>query len=918
MKTRTFYLGAYLLLSTVSWSQTEKCEGQLPVAQDYYSGGNFNEALRLLEGYRHCLGARNSEYYLLKARICMAMDKMEEAKGNLAGYINSKSGATLTESDPQLLRDFFKQVMDSLSERQITSVSKRAEDIDLTPSTVILIKENDIVQRGYTDLVDLLGDLPGFDISKIYGINYAQVYQRGFRQENTERTLLLIDGIEENDAWSNIAYVSKQYPLSNISSVEVIYGPASTIYGPRAFVGAINIITKSHRDMVKAMNGKKSNDSLDLRLDARVFGGSYRTKGVDATLGIKIKKITVLVTARYSSTDSRDLSYVPFLDYNPDDLDKLNYSTDKLKNLTCTDTSLLAKLGITPGSKYRNYFTGYGTGTLQINPDSLSAVAAIAKKTDKENYIQKINGSTIGFANNSYHYYVGAKIKTEHFEIGARTWKCHEGFNLYQDIFAASAKNGSSWEPMNTTLYSVYKRSGKSLIFTNTSSYGIYSLGKNSLRTWYNGYYNLFSDPSYSNLNIFNILFPDSEINGYKQGWANKYFFYRATQFRNDARLNYSKNRLDVFGGIEVRSSQLQGDFITYENVAGPILPDQSSAALAETQGTVSGQSKGSNSYGVFDLGIYSQAVYKLKDSVLYLTCGGRFDYNRIRSNDGFGGRFNPKLALVYVKRSLLFKLIYASGLQNASNWTKYSTGGGRTANGTLKPEAIRNVEFIVQNKQRTTDYNWDVCAFFSDITNAISGGVDPNDGKKKNMNNGRYNIFGVQINFGYVPFKKPFSVYSNLTYNSATQTENASTEYFINKAIGDIAPVKFNAIANYHLRAKKQDLNFNLRANYVGTRPVGPNTTVTQNSGINNTNSIPRFLVFFGTIGYKPGFFNPLLIQLSINNILDRNILGNAVDYYNPGARTASGNYTTAYQGEQPWVPQNRRNFQLTIRYAL
>ena len=61
------------------------------------------------------------------------MDKMEEAKGNLAGYINSKSGATLTESDPQLLGWFFKQVMDSLSERQITSVSKRAEDIDLTP-----------------------------------------------------------------------------------------------------------------------------------------------------------------------------------------------------------------------------------------------------------------------------------------------------------------------------------------------------------------------------------------------------------------------------------------------------------------------------------------------------------------------------------------------------------------------------------------------------------------------------------------------------------------------------------------------------------------------------------------------------------------------------------------------------------------
>ena len=53
----------------------------------------------------------------------------------------------------------------------------------------------------------------------------------------------MIDGVEENDVWLNWAYLSRQYPISNIKAIEVVYGPTGTMYGPRAFVGAINIIT---------------------------------------------------------------------------------------------------------------------------------------------------------------------------------------------------------------------------------------------------------------------------------------------------------------------------------------------------------------------------------------------------------------------------------------------------------------------------------------------------------------------------------------------------------------------------------------------------------------------------------------------------------------------------------------------------
>ena len=127
---------------------------------------------------------------------------------------------------------------------------------------------------------------------------YANVYQRGFRQENTERTLVMIDGIEENDVWSNIAYLSRQYPLSNISAVEIIYGPASTIYGARAFAGAINIITKTHNEFVKKNADKPKTNAFSMGATAKVLGGSYNTKSADVNISGKNKDITFLLTGR--------------------------------------------------------------------------------------------------------------------------------------------------------------------------------------------------------------------------------------------------------------------------------------------------------------------------------------------------------------------------------------------------------------------------------------------------------------------------------------------------------------------------------------------------------------------------------------------------------------------------------------------
>jgi len=86
---------------------------------------------------------------------------------------------------------------------QVTSVSKKTENLHEAPATVMVITSDDMLKRGYTDLTALFHDLPGFDISTTRGATFSNIYQRGYRSNNTDRTLFLIDGVEENELWSN-------------------------------------------------------------------------------------------------------------------------------------------------------------------------------------------------------------------------------------------------------------------------------------------------------------------------------------------------------------------------------------------------------------------------------------------------------------------------------------------------------------------------------------------------------------------------------------------------------------------------------------------------------------------------------------------------------------------------------------------
>ncbi len=129
---------------------------------------------------------------------------------------------------------------------KVVSVLKNPESIGKVPATVRVITAEDIRDNGYYTLEDALADLPGLQFRNIEGFN-SYVFVRGAPGQNN-KVLLLVDGIQTNELNSGGFYAGGHFNLTNVDRIEVVYGPASALYGTNAVSGIISIFTRSPKD----------------------------------------------------------------------------------------------------------------------------------------------------------------------------------------------------------------------------------------------------------------------------------------------------------------------------------------------------------------------------------------------------------------------------------------------------------------------------------------------------------------------------------------------------------------------------------------------------------------------------------------------------------------------------------------------
>ncbi len=192
--------------------------------------------------------------------------------------------------------------LDDLLNIEITSASKFKESISDTPATLLVITKKDIADRGYTNLPQIFADLPGMDVIVSHGDVHQLVYARGNRTGSmNERTMFMVDGVEQNMLYTQHMNIDTDFPLTAIERIEVLYGPASAVYGPNAFSGIINIITRNPQDL---------EDKTD-KIITRVGVGSFDTKFGDVTFLGKHGPLGISLSYKRYRSDRIDLSDRP-------------------------------------------------------------------------------------------------------------------------------------------------------------------------------------------------------------------------------------------------------------------------------------------------------------------------------------------------------------------------------------------------------------------------------------------------------------------------------------------------------------------------------------------------------------------------------------------------------------------------------
>ncbi|NLK66315.1 MAG: TonB-dependent receptor [Campylobacteraceae bacterium] len=136
-----------------------------------------------------------------------------------------------------------------LQEIEVVTATGSTQHIKDAPASISVVESKDLKTRPVKDIGEMISDVPGVDISTHGNSGLKNFTIRGF---GPEYTLILVDGKRQNPvkgSFSNgmdITAASFMPPLAMIDRVEVLKGPASTLYGSEAVGGVINIITKKH------------------------------------------------------------------------------------------------------------------------------------------------------------------------------------------------------------------------------------------------------------------------------------------------------------------------------------------------------------------------------------------------------------------------------------------------------------------------------------------------------------------------------------------------------------------------------------------------------------------------------------------------------------------------------------------------
>ncbi len=174
----------------------------------------------------------------------------------------------------------------------VQSATKFLQLIKDAPASITVITREEIKRYGWRTLVDLLKSIREFYVTD--DKNYSYLGVKGFQRpgDYNGRILALLNGHTLNDDVYQQFFMGRDsgIDLDIVDRVEIVRGPASSLYGTDAVFAIINIITKEGKDIdglrssleIGSFNSNKAvltygkifSNGLDILFDASYFNRS--------------------------------------------------------------------------------------------------------------------------------------------------------------------------------------------------------------------------------------------------------------------------------------------------------------------------------------------------------------------------------------------------------------------------------------------------------------------------------------------------------------------------------------------------------------------------------------------------------------------------------------------------------------------
>ena len=258
-------------------------------AENDYRIGRVEEAREaLLQNLTAFQGNLRQNALRLIALISLDEYDVRQAEQYTARLLELNPYYSPSASDPSTFVSIVNNIKAGMT-ATITTASSQAESLTEAPVPTTLITEEMIRNCGGRNLQEVLAAyVPGMNL--IDCNDDINIGMRGIYSSTQEKILIMLNGHRLNSYASSTAAPDFSISLEKVKQIEVLRGPASSLYGDVALTGVVNIITKQGADVdgiqVKAGAGNYGQIKADavfgkryFDIDLLLWGSVYRNSG---------------------------------------------------------------------------------------------------------------------------------------------------------------------------------------------------------------------------------------------------------------------------------------------------------------------------------------------------------------------------------------------------------------------------------------------------------------------------------------------------------------------------------------------------------------------------------------------------------------------------------------------------------------